>query len=83
MSKWVLGMDIGGTNIRIGKIDEKFEITEFVKVKSKSLLTGEKSLQNLTELVDKYLKELKLTFTRVILYTLLWMEKTLTKQLLQ
>lgn len=56
MDRWVLGMDIGGTNIRIGKIDQKYKISEFVNVKSKALLTGEKSLQNLMDLVDSYME---------------------------
>lgn len=55
MGRWILGMDIGGTNIRIGKIDERYKISDFVKVKSKAILTGDESLSNLIELLDMYL----------------------------
>lgn len=58
MSKesYVIGIDIGGTNIRIGLVDEELNLSAFLKVPQKSVLNGD-SLFQLSEFIKQYLKE--------------------------
>ena len=55
MSKsYALGIDIGGTNIRMGIVDTDFELTSYERRSSQELLAGD-SVNNLIEAVRDYL----------------------------
>lgn len=54
----VLGIDIGGTNFRVGLVDKKGEITKYMVVNSSILLAeGNNSLEKLVQFIDTYLAE--------------------------
>jgi allose kinase len=53
---YVIGIDIGGTNIRIGLVDEKLNLSAFLKVPQKSVLKGD-SLFQLAQFIKGYIKE--------------------------
>ena len=52
----VVGVDIGGTNIRIGASEDGIELTHFLRTSSKEVLTGRESLNNLTALLTEYIR---------------------------
>lgn len=54
MERYVLGMDIGGTNIRAAMQEEKGETAHFVKVPRDSVLTGERSMKALAGFIRDY-----------------------------
>ena len=49
----VIGMDIGGTNIRIGTLDENMTLIAYQKVDQKSVLHGD-SIKGIVDFVTKY-----------------------------
>ena len=49
-----IGIDIGGTSLRIGMIDEKGDLTAFEKKQQDTILTGN-SVQNLREFIETYI----------------------------
>ncbi len=49
-----LGVDIGGTNIRLGLVDEEYQMTQFIRQSSQELL-GENSIESLIQIVRDYL----------------------------
>ncbi len=51
-----LGVDIGGTNIRFGLIDEECQLTHYIKQESLDL-KGEGSADNLISMISGYLKD--------------------------
>lgn len=53
----VVGVDIGGTNIRIGTSENGSRLTRFRRTSSKEVLTGKESLHNLTALLKEYIRE--------------------------
>lgn len=54
---YVLGIDIGGTNIRMGLVDENNELSEYLKVPQESILTGADTLESLAVYLEGYLAE--------------------------
>lgn len=55
--EYIVGIDIGGTNIRIGAQAENGVIENFQKVSSQRILNGENALENLISFIDQYIKE--------------------------
>lgn len=54
---YVLGVDIGGTNIRIGLVDELNTMYAYQKVPQQSVLQGKDTLESLSVYLEKYLAE--------------------------
>ncbi len=57
MKKYVLGLDIGGTNTRMGLVDEEFQLTDFQIVPTKELQKDGKTLENFIAVLHQYLEE--------------------------
>ena len=56
--KYILGIDIGGTNFRIGLVSENYEISEF-QIKPITELQKGEFINNLIKNIDFYLKKYK------------------------
>lgn len=54
---YVLGVDIGGTNIRLGLVDEKNQLSGYRKIPQEEILQGEDTLKSLAEYLKQYLKD--------------------------
>ena len=52
--KYILGIDIGGTNFRIGLVSKSYEITEF-QIKSIKELQKGNFIDNLVKQIEYYL----------------------------
>ena len=58
-NKFIIGMDIGGTNCRIASVDKELSIKKLKVIDSRKIFRSENSADNLVEVVDKYIiKEL-------------------------
>ena len=57
--KYVIGIDIGGTNLRIGTVDEEGNLTNFERKSSESLVS-EGAVENLGNEVKSYIERYKL-----------------------
>ena len=55
--QYVLGVDIGGTNIRLGLVDEENQLRDYRKVPQESILSGEDTLASLAAYLEQYLQE--------------------------
>lgn len=53
----VIGVDIGGTNIRIGAVDEQLNLSADFKLSQKLVLKGECPLEEFCNFVQRYLQE--------------------------
>ena len=51
----VIGIDIGGTNIRIGRTDENDQLVDFKRVSSKETFKDGNISESLTEVLKNYL----------------------------
>ena len=51
----VIGIDIGGTNIRIGRTDENDQLVDFERVSSKETFKDGNISESLTEVLKNYL----------------------------
>lgn len=51
--KKIIGIDLGGTNVRVAKVSEKGEILQEIKSESYALEGPDRVLENLTEMVGK------------------------------
>src|SRR5690554_3027892 len=56
MKKQVLCMDIGGTNIRTGIVDEDFGVQGFTVADSSIIFTGDGSIDNLKAFIKQYVQ---------------------------
>ncbi len=54
---YVLGVDIGGTNIRIGLVNEENELFEYRKVPQEEILRGDDTVSSLAAYLKQYLDE--------------------------
>lgn len=54
---YVIGIDVGGTNIRVGLVNENYELSDFVTEKSTSLQSKQGAVDNLINLIKNYLAE--------------------------
>ncbi|MEG1426143.1 MAG: allose kinase [Oscillospiraceae bacterium] len=57
MNPYVVGIDVGGTNIRIGREESGGSLVDFRKVPCKSVFTGVRSAQALAKFVMDYVSE--------------------------
>ena len=53
-SEYILGLDIGGTNFRIGLVDSKYEVIDF-KIKSISELKNGDFIKNIVSEIKEYI----------------------------
>ena len=53
--KYVIGIDIGGTNLRIGTVDAEGRLTNFER-KSSASLVAENAVQNLGRELKSYIE---------------------------
>ena len=53
---YILGIDVGGTNTRLGLVSESGELTEFVREATSQYNTEGKAVTLFMELVKKYQK---------------------------
>lgn len=58
-NKRIIGIDIGGTNFRIGAVDEDGNITGFRKIPVRTVFRSDKPLRDLSEYLKTYILELK------------------------
>lgn len=56
MERYVLSLDIGGTNTRIGLVDEEYGLTDFEIVRTRELQTGGNTVDNFVAVLRNYLK---------------------------
>ena len=78
-SEYILGIDVGGTNIRLGLVDASYEAHDFVKESTEQLMGDEsRAPEKLVEVVKKYIaahgkgKEIRcisIGFPRKIIYS--------------
>ena len=57
--KYVIGIDIGGTNLRIGTVDSEGKLTNFER-KSSASLVAENAIQNLGRELTSYIERYQL-----------------------
>lgn len=57
MDRYVLGLDIGGTNIRFGLVNEAYELKDFVIRPSRILGQNRDTVQNLIRMISEYLED--------------------------
>lgn len=53
----VIGIDIGGTNLRIGLVNESGEVSNFRKVRTKEVLRSDNVLVDLAEFIKEYSRD--------------------------
>ena len=58
--KYILGIDIGGTNFRIGLVSEKYEVEEF-QIKPITELQKGDFIDNLVEQIKFYINSYKIS----------------------
>lgn len=56
---YVLGMDIGGTNVRLGLIDPSYAICQFTRISTKNIFNDGHPVKNLFSIIHQYLQENK------------------------
>ena len=61
----IIGIDIGGTNFRIGAVDEKGNISMFRKIPVGSVFQSDQPLKDLGEYLKTYIQELKEEFLEI------------------
>ncbi len=54
----VIGIDIGGTNFRIGAVDSRGSISHFNKIPVRQVFCSEEPLRDLTDYLKEYIKKL-------------------------
>lgn len=57
MGKYVLGMDIGGTNTRLGLMDSQCELHDFVIESSEELQNNGDTVDNLIQMIENYMRK--------------------------
>lgn len=60
MERFIIGMDLGGTNIRIGAVDEDKQVSFFKKVFQRKVFTNEDSISLLIQFIEDYINECEL-----------------------
>ena len=80
----VIGIDIGGTNIRIGRTDENDQLVDFERVSSKETFKDGNISESLTEVLknylDKYCKNVQVKQISIVIPATLSSDR---KQILQ
>ncbi len=57
MEKKAIGIDIGGTNFRIGTVSQSGQVEFFKKVSSREICEGGEAVELLTDQIEAYIKE--------------------------
>ena len=57
MEQYSIGIDIGGTNIRIGAVGEGKSVHYFKKIHQKTVFPDDKSITHLTKFISEYIEE--------------------------
>ena len=57
MKKYYIGIDIGGTNLRIGVIDENYQVIEFAKLPTITLSNAVDKVAYLSEVITPYINK--------------------------
>ena len=57
MKKYYIGIDIGGTNLRIGVIDENYQVVEFNKLPTSTLSNASDKVACLSEVITPYINK--------------------------
>lgn len=57
MKRYRIGIDIGGTNIRIGAVDNNQQVHHFKKIYQKTIFSDDQSITNLTQFLSEYMEE--------------------------
>lgn len=60
MEKTIIGIDLGGTNLRIGAVAEDSRILSFSKIRSNRIAMAADPLQELINVIDEFVKENKI-----------------------
>lgn len=55
-NEYILGVDIGGTNIRIGAVDKEMNLTAFQKIKRDTVMAEKNSAEKLLLFIQNYVK---------------------------
>lgn len=55
--RYIIGVDVGGTNIRIGAKNQDTYLRAFVKIKTKSVLYGDNLGDKLADFIERYIEE--------------------------
>lgn len=56
MDRFIIGIDIGGTNIRIGAVDKNNKVYYFNKVYQKRIFVDDRCLEHLIRFIDDYIQ---------------------------
>jgi len=59
LTPYVIGIDIGGTNLRIGAVTSDYQLHNCKKVSSRKMLTTSTPLETLQEFIEHYMEEQK------------------------
>lgn len=57
MKKYVLGLDVGGTNTRLGLVDSEYRLTDFEIVKTEELQKGADTVESFVRVIGEYLEK--------------------------
>lgn len=55
--KYVLGIDVGGTNIRAGLVDEKYELSNFIIESSSQIMDTNEAVNKVLTFINRYIEE--------------------------
>ena len=59
--KYIIGIDIGGTNVRIGAVDRDLQIKALDKRREKDVFSGENTLPELIGFIEEFMEKHELT----------------------
>lgn len=57
MDAYILGIDVGGTNIRLGLVNHKMELFHFSLYSTQTITNTNESVQGLVNLISQYMKD--------------------------
>lgn len=61
MKETIIGIDLGGTNFRIGVVDEKNQVHSFCRMSSERLAQADDPVEELNCIIEEYVKENHIT----------------------
>lgn len=67
MDGGIIGIDIGGTHLRIGAVDESRHISGFQKTPTKSIFSSSKPLEDLSAFLQQYIREHPIAVKAVVI----------------
>lgn len=60
---FVLGMDIGGTNVRMGLIDKNYNLVSYLCVPTERIFTTDSPAENLNDLINDYIGKVQTKYS--------------------